>query len=558
MSSNFNPHGWNTSGAGRGQFNTAQGQGQPSSSVPAGSGYGRIPGPQYGASTQHPGYGPGPGGQYSTRGAYSGHYPSQPPGAPPTGGNFSNNPNQFGGYGAPGYPHLPAGAPPPGPPPRPPASFPGGYGGGGNLTYAYIRRQLGFAPLPGKAASTMATTDMQSSGWVFNIESEMDFEGLPDNPLFAQVSKRLETITNLYFRPFNDRHWSRDSAIPLRRDIRHFDGSWDVQVDDDTAFWDKLARTHLHANSLFQKTWSVVPGQPSRLPALEHGPVQPHLFVRDNVPKGQLASIHAFEHLSKTPPGLVHGEMHVEKGIGSAIFSAFNDAPDNASSTHKPTWKCISNTDLRFPIGLKGQRTGGCRPDLALQANPDGEVGVVNDAVIFVAEAKRQDIDLDQAVSQMAFAIHCTLIMLVIEHYSRHGLPFGPLVGDQMNIALPSNFFIFSIYYSGDGMSIYANYPMLDYIRERGTYGWRLHCTLLRQYQFSSATLTYRQRFTVYRAITAIEQHTTNLKHLLCEVDCRPVVQPVINSVGQHISGDYLGGKANFRLFRALHNVDPA
>ncbi|EMD34847.1 hypothetical protein CERSUDRAFT_117053 [Gelatoporia subvermispora B] len=252
--------------------------------------------------------------------------------------------------------------------------------------------------------------------------------------------------------------------------------------------------------------------------------------------------------------------MHVEKTIGSAILSVFNDAPD-ALAVGLPTsspWRCIANTDIQFPVGLKGSHLGGCRPDLAIQAIRHAQVQVVKDAVVFVAEAKKDTISYERGVAQMAFAIHCTLLMLLTEHYSRQGWEIGPLNEDQAKVLLPDNFFILSIYYWGRGMRILANYPTLVQV-SRGVYQWRLCCSLLRQYEqpHDQSTLTYQHKFTLYRAILSVEQHVTNLKHLFCETDYRSVVEPTFDTIqGHQVAGDYNRGKANIRLFLDLHGRD--
>ena len=158
----------------------------------------------------------------------------------------------------------------------------------------------------------------------------------------------------------------------------------------------------------------------------------------------------------------------------------------------------FSNTDLKLPTGLKGAQAGGCRLDLAIQARYRFPDIVVPGVVVFAAEAKRVGVHENQAITQLAFAIHCTLIMLIIEWYNQNSWTFQPPSHVQQATPLPDNYFVLTIYYWKDGLKIYGNYPTIAKDQD-GRLQWKFCCSLLREYKFQSQVLSYRDRFTLYR-----------------------------------------------------------
>ncbi|OCH87770.1 hypothetical protein OBBRIDRAFT_795878 [Obba rivulosa] len=439
--------------------------------------------------------------------------------------------------------------------------FSSGAGNPAGLTYADIRKRLGFHKSLDKAASLFPPGDLMEAGWEFRISKEAGYTKTSGIRVNNDIANRLYQIRAEYIPPLDD--WEGyTQCLQVRNESQEYMGSWTVRVDDSVAFWDKIFCAHRHANSLCEQKWST-PHNRAMLRAVADGPKQPHLFIRDGVTLRQLTSIHAFEHLFATHHIDNPGEMHVEKAIGSAILSVFNDATlepfESSRGRAPPVWKCTTNTEITFPHGLKGSKAGGCRPDLAVQARRDSNTAVVHDAVVFVAEAKRLNLKPLQTATQMAFAIHCTLIMLIIQHHRKHNWDFGDLNEEQANQPLPSNFFIFSICYWANGIYIFANYPTLV-AKDEGSakrYKWRLRCDLVRAYGLEQPFLTYRQKFCLYGAILAVEQQAANLKHLFSAADYRLVQEDQYDLARRIVrQGEYNRGKADLAFFKYLQDAD--
>ncbi|OCH87784.1 hypothetical protein OBBRIDRAFT_133205 [Obba rivulosa] len=224
-------------------------------------------------------------------------------------------------------------------------SFSSGAGNPAGLTYAEIRKRLGFRKSLDKAASAIPTGDLVEAGWEFWILQEAEYIGsTPEIRVNSNISDRLEQIRREYMCPFAT--WvGCAQCLPVRHESQLYTGSWNVRVDDSVAFWDKIYCAHRHANSLCEQKWST-PDNHAMHRAVADGPTQPHLFIRDGVTLRQLTSIHAFEHLFATQHIDNPGEMHVEKAIGSAILSVFNDATlepfESSRGRPSPIWKCTT------------------------------------------------------------------------------------------------------------------------------------------------------------------------------------------------------------------------
>jgi len=110
-------------------------------------------------------------------------------------------------------------------------------------------------------------------------------------------------------------------------------------------------------------------------------------------------------------------------------------------------------------------------------------------------------------------ALQSTMLLFLAYHYQSHGWhPNRILAAHDMNITLDDRLFAFSICYTDDAVSVFANFPILTR-HESGQYMWRFRSQYLQSYRFSSP-LNDPERTRIFSAILAVEQHVSVLRRL--------------------------------------------
>ncbi|KAH9933923.1 uncharacterized protein B0H18DRAFT_606222 [Fomitopsis serialis] len=227
------------------------------------------------------------------------------------------------------------------------------------------------------------------------------------------------------------------------------------------------------------------------------------------------------------------GEVHVERNVGTPISSLFEEL--NAS------WKQHSNTLVDL-LDTLSKSTKGAKPDICIQSqwrfdessntlveilkhskSYEGAVTpTVPGAVVFIAEAKKTSNSRSAAIAQMALVLHPTLIMLIMLYHRDHGFKYNM---DKAKILeaeeqIPAEYFIPSVFYSDQEISILANYPTIatDHTPRGNNTRWRMKCENLVKYDISSR-MNDAKKFTFYVAMLAVFRHVQRLKQIWTNQD---------------------------------------
>lgn len=139
--------------------------------------------------------------------------------------------------------------------------------------------------------------------------------------------------------------------------------------------------------------------------------------------------------------------------------------------------------------------------------------------IVFVAEAKKTCEDEERAIAQMRLAIQPTLLIALILLYRKHNMPYDTVLTDSQiteAFKLEQTDCIFSIFYSGAQMMLYANYPTLMRKPAQSpptpvTYEWKLVTLKLRVYQWKES-MPMHVAWPIAVALLSVDMHRKRIE----------------------------------------------